>query len=84
MGDEAMNICPVCGYAGLEEPSHDSFGYGSQDICPSCGTQFGYHDATTPHEVLRKSWIEGGCIWWSQSDERPNDWNPEFQLSRVG
>ena len=35
------NICPVCGYDGLDEPAFDERGVGSDDICPCCGFQFG-------------------------------------------
>lgn len=39
--------CPVCFYAGLSRPPEDHL------ICPSCGVQFGYDDATTTHAELR-------------------------------
>ena len=43
----ATFVCPVCGYLGLTEepwkmgPEYDSPSY---EICPSCGTEFGYTD----------------------------------------
>ena len=38
------NICPVCGYDGLDEPAFDERGVGSDGICPCCGFQFGLDD----------------------------------------
>jgi hypothetical protein len=79
--------CPVCGYANLDEPAWVD-GHPSEDICPSCGTQFGYddargHDAAGRHVVhleLRANWVAGGCRWWS-SQPPPTDWNPQRQLA---
>lgn len=33
--------CPVCDYDKLEEPPYDETGFGSFEICPRCGTEFG-------------------------------------------
>jgi len=42
--------CPVCGY---NDPALPPFGEEWRDeICPSCGSQFGYDDANTSHEDL--------------------------------
>src|ERR1700722_1795355 len=41
--------CPVCGYAKLAEPPYDKTGCASFEICPSCGIEFGYHDASKSH-----------------------------------
>ena len=40
----ATHTCPVCGYAGLDDPPWQG-GAPSDEICPSCGTHFGYDDA---------------------------------------
>lgn len=37
-----MYTCPVCDYDKLDEPPYDETGFGSFDICPQCGTEFGY------------------------------------------
>jgi hypothetical protein len=39
---EQTFLCPVCEYAGLHEPPYDESGWGSFEICPQCGTEFGY------------------------------------------
>jgi hypothetical protein len=63
--------CPVCGFG---EPFSD------WEICPSCGTEFGYDDCTVSHEQLRKRWMEAGANWWSSAIQSPVGWNPIAQL----
>lgn len=76
-------FCPVCGYAELEEPPYDEFGCSSFGICPSCGTQFGYDDATSAHADMRKIWISKGMLWWSNAQTPPSGWDPVRQLQTV-
>lgn len=81
-------VCPVCGYDRLYEPpwSNDA---GSDEICPCCGTHFGYDDAAggdagrreARHRELRTRWIDGGCLWFSRTRTRPEQWDPCAQLS---
>lgn len=75
--------CPVCGFDELDEPPYDEYGDASFDICPCCGVEFGYHDATTTHAQLRDNWIKNGCPWTSTVDTPPADWNPYDQLQRL-
>ena len=80
-------VCPVCGFPDLPEPAWDIGG--SQEICPSCGTQFGYHDAAGRtdsdraqiHKELRERWIADGMMW--QSGQPPTGWDPVRQLARL-
>lgn len=90
-------LCPVCGLI-LDFKAWDS-GYGSQEICPCCGTQFGYSDSGNIKEEiisrwnkLRKEWIDGGMKWnWSMKwhrqrenpDSEPQNWNPIEQLKTI-
>jgi transcription elongation factor Elf1 len=76
--------CPVCGFAGLSEPAYDSSGCASFEICPSCGTEFGYHDATKSHAELRKLWLDAGAPWRSQTTPPPHDWDALEQLHAAG
>ena len=76
-------ICPVCGYDGLEEPAYDVHGYSSFEICPCCGVEFGYDDATRSHEDLRAEWLANGARWWSKRD-KPIGWSPQKQLRDAG
>ncbi len=83
-------ICPVCGFPELTEPAYDKYGCSSFNICPCCGVEFGYQDATSSkadlpkrHAALRTTWIAGGMVWHSASDRPPKDWNPKEQLRNV-
>jgi hypothetical protein len=69
--------CPVCGYA-LERPPTNF------NICPSCGVEFGYHDAGRLYIDLRQEWVNSGAHWSSRVDRKPMDWNPWVQLITVG
>jgi hypothetical protein len=77
-----MNQCPVCGFHGLDEPAYNSFGCPSFEICPSCGTEFGYDDAKKSHESLRDEWIAKGMPWWADDKPAP-DWDPVQQLRSL-
>ncbi len=76
------NACPVCGYDGLNEPAYTD-GEASFDICPCCGVQFGYGDASIKHDVLRARWIDNGMRWSSDSPGPPPDWDPIAQLRKA-
>jgi len=68
--------CPVCGFDGLGKAPYYPDDWGGADegvICPSCGTQFGYHDGAGGHDttkraarhaLLRQEWIAKGMRWW--------------------
>lgn len=86
----AAYVCPVCGYDFLREPPWDNDAP-SDEICPSCGTQFGYDDAAggradqrqVRHRELRARWKSSGCRWFSSSRPPPDGWNPMQQLASV-
>ena len=83
-------LCPVCGYPDLHELPWDGDS-GSFEICPSCGTQFGYDDAAggdaarreAVYASLRLAWKAAGCPWSSPGQPPPGDWNPAGQLEAV-
>ena len=83
------NICPVCGYDGLDEPPFNERGAGSDDICPCCGFQFGlddfpYEDRERLVAEWRERWADGGCVWKFPSDGLPPEgWDPQAQLART-
>ena len=52
-------VCPVCSFGDATSAPYDADAW-YQEICPCCGTQFGYDDATRPHAVLRENWIAAG------------------------
>lgn len=79
------NICPICGYPNLDHPARDpDTKVPSFDICPSCGCEFGYHDAT-PHaeERYRRNWVQQGAPWF-KPELKPLEWNLEDQLAQIG
>jgi hypothetical protein len=76
-------MCPVCGFSGLDEPAYDAHGGASFGICPCCGVEFGYDDATRSHAALRSMWVERGMKWWSRSTPPPPDWDPNVQLRAL-
>jgi predicted nucleic acid-binding Zn ribbon protein len=71
------NKCPVCGY-GMPFPPEDN------NICSSCGTEFGYDDARKTYAQIRQEWITGGAKWFSSYATRPLGWNPWMQLIQAG
>lgn len=87
------HLCPVCGYdcsiANFVPWDNDS---PSDEICPSCGIQFGYDDATGGdskerfyiYRERRKKWIENGMMWYSANNVyKPNNWDPIKQLEQL-
>ncbi len=90
------NICPVCGFDDLSEPPYPEGGWPSDEICMSCGYQFGYHDAAVygpdgttvgiTFEQWREKWIAGGMVWdyLSVGQKPPKGWNPKKQLENIG
>jgi predicted amidophosphoribosyltransferase len=59
-----MFPCPVCSYGMADPPDN-------YNICPQCGTEFGFDDAGKTHQELREEWIKGGCKWWSKYVPKP-------------
>jgi hypothetical protein len=70
--------CPICFYDNLPRPPV------AFTICPSCGTEFGYEDATRSHADLRQQWVVRGLHWFSQGTPHPDNWNPWVQLMAGG
>jgi hypothetical protein len=82
--------CPACGYDGLDEPAWRD-GSPSDEICPSCGIQFGYSDwaggnieaRQDLYAAWRRQWRADGMHWSSPDETPPKGWDPEAQLRRV-
>ena len=83
--------CPVCGFADLAEPPWSEAG-ASDEICPSCGIQFGYDDAaggdaagrTEFYRLWRSRWVSDGMPWRSRGQATPDGWDPVAQLRSIG
>jgi hypothetical protein len=82
--DPMGHDCPVCGYPKLAESPYDKTGCASFEICPSCGTEFGYHDASKSHDELRRLWLAAGAPWRSRAMAPPTDWSAVNQLRAAG
>jgi rRNA maturation protein Nop10 len=82
-------FCPVCGYK-LDFIPWEHFSP-SDEICPSCGIQFGYDDFAGGnmkqrhliYKEWRKKWIQAGMPWYSQGFLPPEKWDPLQQLSNI-
>lgn len=77
------NICPVCGFDGLDFKPYDEKGFGTFEICPCCGFEFGcddFPDKKASWLKWRKAWITNGCVWFSQSTKPPQNWDAKNQL----
>lgn len=70
--------CPVCAYGAMEDPPID------YNICPCCGTEFGYTDHVRSYLDLRNAWLRNGAQWFSPVDVPPQGWNPYAQLDAAG
>lgn len=70
--------CPVCGFSALFAPPADF------EICPCCGTEFGYDDDRYSHLQLRSRWMARGAPWFSRANPSPANWSPLAQLVRAG
>lgn len=69
--------CPVCGYS-MDDPALN------YNVCPCCGTEFGYHTVGRTYDEIRREWLRAGAQWWSPVDQRPEGWNPYLQLIQAG
>jgi hypothetical protein len=81
----ASHLCPVCGFDQLTKPAYDHRGFGSLEVCASCGFQFNISD--TRHgwsfEDWRKKWVSDGMLWSSKTVRPPRQWNPQNQIGRL-
>ena len=82
------HICPVCGYAELNEApfiKSDPLNSPSMDFCPSCHFQFGVTDFDNhySYKQWREKWIKDGMPWRGMGRAQPNGWNPVKQLQNT-
>jgi hypothetical protein len=77
----AGHVCPVCGWPGLGEAPWAGE-VPSNEICPSCGTQFGHHDKAGTDEAERapvywelgQRWQRAGRPYYSTGEPQPPEW----------
>jgi hypothetical protein len=78
--EDEQFLCPVCGYEHLDSAAFDDQGSASFELCPCCGTEFGYDDASTTHAELRERWLSAGARWHSGSVIPPLGWDANSQV----
>src|SRR5215204_4460331 len=66
--------CPVCAYSLMPYAADEG------NICPCCGTEFGYDDALVSFRAVRDQWVANHTPWFSPLDEPPPLWNGVVQL----
>lgn len=79
------SLCRVCGFdLGEDFPWGPDGRTCSFNICPCCGVEFGYEDAT-PEGILkfRAEWFATGGLFRDKS-QRPPGWSRVMQLQRIG
>jgi hypothetical protein len=75
--------CRVCGLEQSAPPWGADGTSPTFEICPCCGTEFGYEDGL-PDAVTRarELWLKNGAAWF-EPNARPPDWNVDAQLLHV-
>lgn len=64
MIDREHYLCRVCGVPQDEPPWGDDGNSPSFNICPCCGCEFGYEDATPKAiQIHREKWLSTGAKW---------------------
>lgn len=75
--------CRVCGLLQDQPPWGDDGLTPSFNICPCCGAEFGYHDATMKAiKTHRTKWLSTGAKWFVPN-KKPNGWSLEKQLKQI-
>jgi len=69
-----LYTCPVCAYSRMPYPIEEG------NICPCCGTEFGYDDMDATYREVRDRWVGAGTPWFSPIDAPPLLWNGIVQL----
>jgi hypothetical protein len=80
--DELMR-CRVCGLAQETPPWGPGGHQPTFEICPCCGAEFGYDDATRAGVLRRRAtWRDAGYAWFVPH-ERPAGWDVLKQLEQI-
>lgn len=91
---EKNRLCSVCGFDFFKDTGLKPWDNGSpsDEICASCGFQFGFDDyddesgygiKDKKYKEWRKKWIRDGMKWSTQKEYKPKDWNPREQLKNI-
>lgn len=78
------HLCRVCGYYSEEPPWGLTGDEPTFDICPCCGVEWGYEDATQlAIERYRNAWLASGAQWYDPTIPS-DDLSPSVRLARIG
>lgn len=78
-----LYLCRVCGFDNKNPPWGAKGQNPSHAICPCCGTEFGYDDATPAGiKSSRERWFNEGCEWFID-DLKPARWNAATQMKAL-
>jgi hypothetical protein len=81
--DKKNKFCRVCGFEMIEPPWGEDGCSPSWDICPCCGTEFGYEDCNLESvRKIREKWIVAGKKWFDLK-KRPEKWNFDEQFANI-
>ena len=69
--------CPICGFDQMPYPPVP------ENICPCCGTEFGFDDYYHRPEELRRAWIQAKFPWFDDIIRPPVNWSPVLQLIKA-
>ncbi len=80
--DELM-VCRVCGRRHETPPwGHDGISP-SYEICPCCGVEFGYDDATRPAVLRHRALWRKADYGWSDPILCPPGWRAVDQIAQI-
>ena len=75
--------CRICGLRQSEPPWGNDGKTASFNICPCCGAEFGYHDATLQAiQRYRENWLLEGAKWF-EPHRKPEQWSLEKQFKEI-
>ena len=78
-----LYYCRVCGFENQNPPWGPKGKDPSRSICPCCGSEFGYDDATEAGiKSARERWFNDGCEWFVEG-LKPMRWTPQKQIKNL-
>lgn len=77
------SYCRVCGFESPFLPWGADGKSPSWEICPCCGTEFGYEDCSVQSaRKKRAEWVKNGMKWFKER-ARPENWNFDDQAINI-
>ncbi len=77
------NNCKVCGLTLSFAPWGEDGETPTWQICPCCGTEFGYEDCNKDSVIRKRNeWLADGCNWFDKS-KKPENWSFDTQKINI-